>query len=135
MTAKKKEIILIFYILLHNFIWFRNCPAYADIKQTTEHWRGNRVNIHRETFIFYTCFLMFVFCFFSGQSFLVVVLDRFFSVRRQKNWWLVALNRWSSYTVMIVWGFTGADLALVVLAERLSYRGGRLNRFDCNALS
>ena len=65
----------------------------------------------------------------------MVVVDGFFSFRRQKKWSLVALNRWSSYTVTIVRGFAGADSALVVLDEWSSYRGGRLSRFDCNALS
>ena len=45
------------------------------------------------------------------------------------------LNRWSSNTVMIVQEFALEDSALVVLDEWLSYRGGRLNMFDCNALS
>ena len=36
----------------------------------------------------------------------------------------------SSYTVTIVWEFAWADPVLVVLHEWLSYRGGRLNRFD-----
>ena len=49
----------------------------------------------------------------------------FFSFRRQKKWLLVALGRWSS------WTFAWADSALVVLDEWSSYRGGRLNRFDC----
>ena len=40
------------------------------------------------------------------------------------------LDRWSSYTVMVVWDFAWANSALVVLDEWLSYRGGRLNRFD-----
>ena len=44
---------------------------------------------------------------------------------------MVALDRWSSYTVTIVWEFAWADSALVVLDEWSSYRGGRLNRFDC----
>ena len=45
------------------------------------------------------------------------------------------LNRWSSHTVTIVQEFAGADSALVILDKRSSYRGGRLNRFDYNALS
>ena len=55
----------------------------------------------------------------------------FFSFGRQKKWLLVALGRWSSYTVMVVWEFARVDSALVVLDEWSSYRGGRLNRFDC----
>ena len=69
------------------------------------------------------------------KVFLVVVLDRLFSFGRQKTWLLVALNRWLSYTVTIVWEFAGVDSALVILAEWLSHRGGLLNKFDCNALS
>ena len=48
-----------------------------------------------------------------------------------KKWLLVALDRWSSYTVTIVWEFAWADSPLVVLDEWSSYRSGRLNRFDC----
>ena len=33
---------------------------------------------------------------------------------------------------MIVWKFAWVDIALVVLDEWSPYRGGRLNRFDCN---
>ena len=40
----------------------------------------------------------------------------------------------SSYTVTIVWEFAWVDSALVVLDEWLSYRGGYLNRFDCNSI-
>ena len=32
-------------------------------------------------------------------------------------------------------GIVGVDSALVVLDEWSSYRGGRLNMFDCNTLS
>ena len=63
----------------------------------------------------------------------MVVLDRLFG--RQKKWSLIALKRCSSNTVTIAPEFAGADSALVVLDERSSYRGGHLNRFDCNALS
>ena len=38
---------------------------------------------------------------------------------------------WSSHTVTIVCKFARADSALVVIGEWSSYRGGRLNRFDC----
>ena len=41
------------------------------------------------------------------------------------------LDRWSSYTVMIVWEFAWADTASVVLDEGSSYRGGHWGRFDC----
>ena len=44
---------------------------------------------------------------------------------------MVTFDRWSSYTVMILWEFAWADSALVVLDEWPSYRGGCLNRFDC----
>ena len=62
----------------------------------------------------------------------MVVLDRLFFIWETKKWWLVA---WSYYTVTIVREFAGVDSALVVLDEWLSYRGGRLNRFDCNPVS
>ena len=35
-------------------------------------------------------------------------------------------------TVTILWKFSWANSALVFLDETSSYRGGRLNRFDCN---
>ena len=38
----------------------------------------------------------------------------------------------SSYTVTIVLELAWANSALVVLVKWLSYRGGRLSRFDCN---
>ena len=46
-------------------------------------------------------------------------------------WSLIALGRWSSYAVKIVWKLAWADSTLVVLDEWLSYRGGRISRFDC----
>ena len=54
-----------------------------------------------------------------------------FSFQEQKEWSLVALDRWSSYIVTIPWELAWEDSALVVLDEWSSYRGGRLNRFDC----
>ena len=54
-----------------------------------------------------------------------------FSFWRPRKWLVVALDRWLSYAVMIVWEFAWADSALVVLDKWLSYRGRRLNRFDC----
>ena len=55
----------------------------------------------------------------------------FFSFGRQEKWSLVALDRCSSDTVTIGWKFAWTDSALVVLDEWPSYRGGRLNTFDC----
>ena len=43
------------------------------------------------------------------------------------------LDRWLSYTVTTVAKFARVDSALVVLDEWSYYRGGRLNRFDCNS--
>ena len=63
----------------------------------------------------------------------MVVIDGLFSFGRQKKRSLVALDRWLSYTVTVVQEIGWVDSALVVLGERSSYRGGRLNRFDCNA--
>ena len=58
----------------------------------------------------------------------MVVLVFFFIWETKKS------GRWSSYTVTIVWEFAWADPVLVVLDECSSYRGGRLNRFDCGLL-
>ena len=64
----------------------------------------------------------------------MVVLDRFsFIWETKKKWSLFALDRWSSYTVTIVWEFAWVGSLLVVLDEWLSYRGGCINRFDCNS--
>ena len=65
----------------------------------------------------------------------MVVLDRFFfSFGDKKKWSLVALDRWLSYTVTVVWEIAWVDSALIALDEWSSYRGGRLNRFDCTKL-
>ena len=62
----------------------------------------------------------------------MVVLDSFFfSFGGRKKWSLVVLDRWSSYTVTIVWELAWADSPLVVLEEWSSYGGGRISRFDC----
>ena len=61
----------------------------------------------------------------------MVVLDRIFFIWETKKWYLVALDRWLSYTVMIIWEFAWADSVLVILDKWLSDRGGPLNRFDC----
>ena len=61
--------------MLNDFI---NCTAFVHIKKPLTLWSTIRVNIIRETFIFYALFLMFVSHFFTGESFLVVVLDRLF---------------------------------------------------------
>ena len=55
----------------------------------------------------------------------------FFSFGRQKAWLLVTLDRWLSFAVPIAWEFAWVDSVVVVIDEWLSYRGGRLNRFDC----
>ena len=55
----------------------------------------------------------------------------FFHLGDKKRWSLVALDKWSSYTVTVVWELAWADSALVVLDEWSSYGGGRLSRFDC----
>ena len=61
----------------------------------------------------------------------MVVLDGFFFIwETRKKWSLVALDWWLSYTVMIVWKFAWVGSALVILDKWLSYRGGRLSRFD-----
>ena len=53
----------------------------------------------------------------------------------KRKWSLVALKWWSSYTLMVICEFTWAETALAILDKWLSYRGGCLNMFDCNALS
>ena len=54
-----------------------------------------------------------------------------FHLGDKKKLSLVALERWLSYTVKIVWELAWTDSSLVILDEWLSYRGGRISRFDC----
>ena len=44
---------------------------------------------------------------------------------------MIALDRWSSCTVRIIWELVWVVSELVVLNEWSSYRGGRFSRFDC----
>ena len=76
--------------------------------------------------LLYVCFLFLRWVKFCSGCYRQV----FFHLGDKKKWSLVALVRWSSYAVMIVWEFAWADSALVNLGEWSSYRGGRLNRFD-----
>ena len=78
----------------------------------------------------YFCFLFLCWVLFRSGCFRQI----FFSFGRQKKWSLVALGRWSSYTVTIVWGFAWADSALVILDKWSCYTCGRLNRSDFNNL-
>ena len=73
----------------------------------------------------YVCFP-----FFRRVKFFSVCFRQFFFIWEANKWSPVTLGRWSSYTVTIVVKFAWANLGLVVLDEWLSYRGGRLNRFD-----
>ena len=45
---------------------------------------------------------------------------------------LIALDRWLSYIVTIVWELAWVDSALVVLDKMLFYRDGCISRFDCD---
>ena len=78
-------------------------------------------------------------CFFPnfslGKSLSGCFRKGFFHLGDKKKLSLVALNRWPSYTVTIIWEIAWADSLLVVLDEWWSYVGGRLNRFDCNYVS
>ena len=90
----------------------------------------------RETFIFlciipYVCFAFFCWIKFISGYFRWA----FFHLGEKNKWSLLALDRWSSYAVTIVWEFAWADSALIILDEWSFYRGGHLNRFDCNTLS
>ena len=52
--------------------------------------------------------------FSTGYTFAVAVLDSFFFIWGQKKWLLVALDRWWTYTVMIIYQLAWADSGLVV---------------------
>ena len=45
------------------------------------------------------------------------------------------LDRWSSYTVTIVWKLAWADSALIILGEWSSCRSGHVSWFDCTSLA
>ena len=75
-------------------------------------------------FAFLCCVEFFSACF--GQV--------LFHLGDKKKWLLVALDRWSAYTVANILELARVDSALVILGEWSSYRGGRLDRFDYNAL-
>ena len=53
--------------------------------------------------------------FFAKQGFTLVVLDRIFFIWRSKK--VVAGDRWTFYTVAIVWDMAWADSTLVGLHE------------------
>ena len=81
-VKKKKETILIlFYILLHNFICYKLpsfCKHYTNFTLKI----SNRININRQRrLFFYALFLMLAPHFFAEER-LVVVLDRLFSFGR-----------------------------------------------------
>ena len=74
---------------------FNNCTVFMDIRHlrhlTCRHFAlssSNRVNVIRETFIFYAllCCLMFVSHFSAGQSFALLVFDSFFFIWETKKW-------------------------------------------------
>ena len=69
-------------------------------------------------------------CFLSWVKFYFIQV--FFSFGRLKERLLVKLYMWLPYTVRAVWEFDWADSALTVLDELLSYRGGRLKKYDCS---
>ena len=65
-----------------------------------------------------------LFCISLLDNFLVLVLDRLFFILETKK---------VKFTIFLE--FALADSALVVLEKWSSYRGGRLNMFNCNAVS
>ena len=90
----------------------------------------NRANAIRETFIIYALLPYVCFPFLCWVKFCSGCLDSFFSFGGQNKWLLVALDRWSSCTVTILWEFAWMDSALIVLDKWPSYRGGRLYRYN-----
>ena len=80
------------------------------------------------------CYIMFVSHFFTGENFVVVVLDRLFFIWETKRVVAGHIGQVVVLTVTTVWEFAWADLTLVVLDKWSSYRGGRFNRFDCKYL-
>ena len=76
-----------------------------------------------------------LFCISSLDKVFSGCFRQVFFIWETKNWSLVMLDRWSSYTVATVRDFAWADSAFVVLDKWSSYRGGCLNRFGYNSLS
>ena len=115
LLRKKKQINLYyftyFYMIIYDFI---NCPAFVDIKQTAL-WISNRVNIIRETFVFYALLLVFFFAFLHWIKVCSCCFRQvfFFHLGGKKKY------RWSSCAVSIGWEFAWADSALVVLQRWL----------------
>ena len=83
------------------------------------------------SFVIFYALCLFPIC-LLGKVFSGCFKEFFFHLGDKKKWSLVKLDRWSSYTVTIVWQLALADSALVVLDKWSSYRGGRLNRFECS---
>ena len=69
----------------------------------------------RETFILYILLIYVCFLFLCWVKF--CFRQAFFHLGDKKRWSLVALDRWSSYTVTTVWEFAWGGSALVVLDE------------------
>ena len=113
---------------LHNFM---NCPVLIDIKFLIMH---QRQRDNQRDFFFFALLPYICFPFLGWVKFYCACFRQIFcSFGRQKEWSVVALDRWLSYTVTIVWDFAWADSALVVLGKCSSYRGDCLNRFDCTS--
>ena len=123
--------IIHFYIILYDFI---NCPAFVDIKLCIKEQQQSKYKDRDFNFLCIFPYVCFAFLcqikFFNCGS-----RQAFFFNWEPKKWSLVAFNRWSSHTLTTVREFAQVDSALVVLDEWQSYGGGRLNIFDCNALS
>ena len=76
---------------------------------------------------------------FSFLRWIKVCTSRFtqvlFSLKGQKKWQLVVLDRWSSDTGTILWELALADSTFIVLDKWSSYRGSCLSRltvYDLN---
>ena len=80
------------------------CPVFIKIKRNLNYYLRD-------------LFLMHSFPFFRWIKFYSGSYRQIFFIWGTKKWLLVALGRWLSYTVMIVWELAWVESALVVLGE------------------
>ena len=96
------------------------CPVFANIKQTLQVSNRHLFFIHSFP---YLCWIKFC----SG-----CLRQVFFFIWGPKRVVAGCVRQVVSYAVTIIWELARADSALVILGEWLSYKGGRITRFDCS---
>ena len=77
-VVKYVRYLILFFILLHNFIWFYKFSSFHRHQTNFALQSSNRANIIREMFILYVLLPYVCFPSLCWVNFLVVVSDRFF---------------------------------------------------------